>query len=64
MTEHERHRVEVMTARFNAMGIDGGEPTWSSWLRDRLLEEAAAAPASASHGRPWNTAPSSASGAA
>jgi hypothetical protein len=44
MTDNDRDRVNAMKARFQAMGTAGGEPTWSSWLLQRLLDAGASAP--------------------
>jgi hypothetical protein len=44
MHNNGRDWVEAVKARFRELEIDSGDPKWSSWVLDRLLEQAASAP--------------------
>jgi hypothetical protein len=44
MTDNGRDRVDAVKARFQAMEIDTGDPKWSSWVLDRMLDGAVSAP--------------------
>jgi hypothetical protein len=44
MTDNGRDRIDAVEARFKAMEIDTGDPKWSSWVLDRMLEGAVSAP--------------------
>jgi hypothetical protein len=44
MTDNGQYRVEAIKTRFKAMEVHTGDPKWSSWVLDRMLEEAMSTP--------------------